>query len=461
MNIYPESYQAYQLLHLGTLALARVERQGICIDMDYIVRKKQQLTNKIEYLEEEFRSTQFFKDWQKSSPTKININSNQQLAKFLYDVKGIKINKETASGKGSTDDEALKQMNIPELDFLLKMAKLKKIRDTYLEGYAREQVNGVIHPFFNLHLVTTYRSSCSNPNAQNVPKRDKETTQIIRSALKARPGNQLVEFDLSGAEVRIAACYHKDPTMIKYIKDPSTDMHSDLAEQLFKVDNFNKGIPEHYHLRQAAKNGFVFPEFYGDYYKNCAVNLGNKWGKLPRTRWKAGQGVAMPDGIFLSDHLISKGIKSFDAFTEYVKRIETDFWQNRFYKYAQWKDRWYSDYQKKGYFDFFTGFRNSGIMDKNYVINAPVQGTAFHVLLKSLILLDAYIIKKNLKSRIVGQIHDSILMDVVPAELAGIEEEVQQIVCRDVPKEWQWLIVPIQIDCEKYEINGSWADKIK
>ena len=128
-------------------------------------------------------------------------------------------------------------MGIPELDNLLRIRKLKKVRDTYLEGFLREQVNGYIHPFFNLHLVRTYRSSSDHPNFQNIPKRDKEAMNIVRRAIFPRPGHQLLELDYSGLEVRIAACYHKDKTMLRYIGDPHSDMHGDMAKQIFIIDD--------------------------------------------------------------------------------------------------------------------------------------------------------------------------------------------------------------------------------
>jgi len=474
MNIHPNTEDAYLLLHQGILSLARAERQGIRIDMDYVNRKKQQIANKIEHLEDEFRETQFFKDWQKSTKTKVNINSGDQLGKFLYGVKGITVGKATTSGKGSTDEEALKQLNIPELDYLIRISKQKKLGD-YLEGFAREQVDGVIHPFFNLHLVTTYRSSSSEPNFQNIPKRDEEAMKTCRKALFARPGHQLVEFDFSGAEVRVSCCYNKDENLLKYIKDPTTDMHGDLATQLFMVEDFNKKIPEHYTLRQAAKNGFVFPEFYGSYWKNCASNLVCDWGRLsPTDKWKRGQGIPMPNGKFLSDHLISKGITELGSvngggksgqyvtgFMRHVKTIEDDFWKNRFPQYAQWKEDWYAEYQRKGYVDMHTGFRCAGIMRKTDVTNYPVQGAAFHCLLWSLIQLDRWLREKNMDSRIIGQIHDSIVVDMNPDELEEVSAQVQKIITKDLPEHWKWINVPIEMDMEKYAINGSWADKIK
>ena len=68
-----------------------------------------------------------------------------------------------------------------------------------------------------------------------------------------------MEADFGSLEVRIAACYHQDPTMIKYIKDETTDMHRDMAQQIFKLSNFDKHNRAHGILRTAAKNGFVFP----------------------------------------------------------------------------------------------------------------------------------------------------------------------------------------------------------
>lgn len=473
-TMHPQSWEAYELLHKGTLALARAERQGIRVDVNYLNRKKQQLTNKIEHLEEEFKDSAFFKDWQRSSRTKININSGHQLGTYLYKVLKLKVGRTSDSGKGSTDEEALKQLNIPELESLIKMGKYKKIRDTYLDGFDREQVDGIIHPFFNLHLVTTYRSSSDSPNFQNIPKRDKEAMKICRSALFPRPGHQFVEFDFTGAEVRVAACYHKDPMMLKYIKDPTTDMHGDLAQQLFIVKDFSKDIPEHYTLRQAAKNGFVFPEFYGSYWKNCASNLVCDWGKLsPSETWVKGQGIPMPNGSFLSDHLIKKGITELGeirkeggktivtGFMKHVKTIEEDFWSKRFADYAKWKEDWFAKYQKTGYIDFLTGFRASGLMKKNDVTNYPIQGAAFHCLLWSLTRLDEFIIKENLDSRIVSQIHDSIIVDMNPTELDKISAKVTEIICNDLPRAWKWINVPIEADRDVYKVDGSWADKIK
>jgi len=822
MNLNPRTEEAYQLFHNGILALSRAESQGIRVDVEYIQNKRAHLTRKIERLERQFGETAFYKKWADTQKGIVNIHSHTQLSNYLYKIKRVRVLKETASGQGSTDEDTLKQLNIPELEKLLEIRKLKKVRDTYLDSYLREQVGGVIHPFFNLHLVKSFRSciaqgtkilavrdfikypngipieeirqgdyvycfddylkpsiqkvlwagktgnkkiirihysvkgghgggylditpehkirlidgsyeqaqnlvgdfredwekekklqkirtlSCArvkdklnftghlkggkgiqehkliyseligklgasdiihhkngnhldhtpsnlekmtlsshskyhvqstlrsskaiannkiaiqkaknngvyklsarrgkdahnyldlskftcykllaevaghltkvkydfstfkkylqlyhidfnevllrydkhgnyiwkkelkdmipygreymrkklghnyyrlikllnfynlpitkkwanqfgefkpgnhsiikvewlnqyvdvydiktekyhnffaneicvhnssdSPNLQNVPKRDEETMQMVRGALYPRLNHQLLEIDFKALEVAISCCYNKDSNLIKYIKDPATDMHADMAKQIFMLDRFDK--EKHNVLRQAAKNGFVFPEFYGDYFINCAENMACGWGKLSKGRWKKGEGIEF-DNIFLSDHLISKGIGSLKQFEKHIEKIEDDFWGNRFEDYARWKDRWWNTYRKYGYFDLLTGFRCSGVMTKNEVINMPVQGSAFHCLLWSFIEMDKFIIKNKLDSKLIGQVHDSMLFDILPDELPLILKKVYEVTTIDLLKVWDWIIVPLAIEAEIAPVNKSWAEKEK
>jgi DNA polymerase I-like protein with 3'-5' exonuclease and polymerase domains len=248
--------------------------------------------------------------------------------------------------------------------------------------------------------------------------------------------------------------------MLKYINDPKSDMHRDMAKQIFKITE-GEMIPHDFKvLRQAAKNGFVFPEFYGDYYGNCAVNMACKWLQLPQGKWKAEDGIvygAWPIGA----HLVGKGIKSLKQFEEHLKEIETDFWEKRFEEYAEWKKRWWAVYLKYGYIDLLTGFRCYGQMSRNDCTNYPIQGSAFHCNLWALIQLDKTLKGKDFDSRIIGQIHDSIIIDVNPLELADIREIAQQITCQDLPKAWSWIIVPLEVEMEASPVNASWAEKTK
>lgn len=460
MKFQVTTSDAYNLFHDGALALGRAEQQGMCIDVEYCERKKKQLIRKIERLENKLMQTKFIRHWQHSCKAKLNIYSDQQLSNYLYKTRKIEPTKMTTSGlQGATDNQALSQLGIPELDLIIQAKKLKKVRDTYLDAFLREQVNGVVHPFLNLNIARTYRSSSDKPNFQNIPKRDEEAMKIVRRAIIPRKGHQIVEIDYSGIEVCNSACYHKDPKMIEYICDPKSDMHLDMAKQIFMLDFMNKENQYHNKLRDAAKNGFVFPQFYGDYFVNCAENLACQWGKLPKDgRWKEGQGIKLEEGT-LSDWFILNDIKSFKQFVSHVEKIEDDFWNNRFKVYQKWKDSWWEEYQKNGYIDMLTGFRCSGVMSYNQAINIPIQGSAFHCLLWAFIEIDRIAMEERWKSKPVEEIHDSILIDTHPDELDHVIKTVHRVTCEDLPKAWSWIIVPLSIDVEVCGIDESWDKK--
>ncbi|KKK94064.1 hypothetical protein LCGC14_2686610, partial [marine sediment metagenome] len=194
-------------------------------------------------------------------------------------------------------------------------------------------------------------------------------------------------------------------------------------------------------------------------YKN---NLGalSRITKLPmKGRYSDGDGLKLQGGMFLGEHLKSKGIKSVRSFEVHLKEIEYDFWNNRFPVYNDWRNRWYNKYRKNGYFDTLTGFRCTGVFDRNFVINAPVQGSAFHCLLWSLIKLDKIFRKKKLDSKLIGQVHDSIVFDVAPDELDYVLEITQKVTCKDLLKAWDWIIVPLQVEAELCKVNESWYHK--
>ncbi len=455
MKIKATQADAYRLVHDGVLALARAERAGIRLDTGYCDRKIRHLSRRINHQHKQLQETKLYKQWERIFRDKTNIHSNNQLAHMLYKVLKLEPTKTTDTGQGSTDEDALRRLGLPEVDILLAIRKLCKIKSTYLTAFLREHTAGYLHPVYHLHTVKTYRSSSAEPNFQNIPKRDRDAMQICRRAIIPRAGNTLVEADFSALEVNISQCYHHDPKMLEYLTGAG-DMHADMAKQIFILDELDKTIPAYNTLRQAAKNGFVFPQFYGDYYLNNAHSLCD-WAKLPAGTWKAGAGIEMPDGKHISDHLRNQGIKSFDRFAEHMNTVENDFWNNRFAVYNNWRRSWVEQYRRRGYLRMHTGFVCSGIMRRNEIINYPIQGSAFHCLLLTFIELDNYIQRKNLRSKLIGQIHDSILLDADPDELPGIKQRLRTIVTKTLPKRWPWIVVPLEIDVDVYGVDQSWA----
>ena len=137
--------------------------------------------------------------------------------------------------------------------------------------------------------------------------------------------------------------------------------------------------------------------------------------------------------------------------------MEEDFWGNRFSVYDRWRKDWVEQYRRKGYLRMLTGFVCSGIMRRNEILNYPIQGTAFHCLLYTITRLDQVAREEQWDSRLVGQIHDSILMDAHPDEVERISATARRIVAEELPARWPWIIVPLEIEVETYDVDGPWV----
>lgn len=452
---------AYQLLHDGTLVLADIERNGICIDTKVLQHNIDKVGRKIAHQEELLKEDPVWAEWRKRFGRDAKMTSRDQLAKILTTMHPDAWGEEdrTATGKPRMDEETLSRIEIPFVQNFVKLQKLHKARSTYLIGIQRETVDGLLHPMFGLANAITYRSSSELPNFQNIPVRLPWVAELVRSCFIPRPGNRLMEIDFKGLEVCVSPCYNKDPKLIAYVSDDKLDMHRDMAAEIFKctIEQITK------EARYAAKNGFVFPEFYGDYFVNCAKNI---WGLIQKTNIKTASGTPM------FEHLQQQGIRRLGAcnkdtnplpgtFEWHLKEVERAFWYDRFPVYTQWKKDWFNEYEARGFIEMYTGFIVRGFYTRNQIINSPVQGSAFHCLLWCLIRLQRWLVRHKKRTLIVGQIHDSMLLDYPPEE----EEELVQIVLRilteQLPQAWQWIIVPLKVEIESVPEGGSWYDKRK
>jgi len=113
-------------------------------------------------------------------------------------------------------------------------------------------------------------------------------------------------------------------------------------------------------------------------------------------------------------------------------------------------------YQELGYLDMLSGFRCSGAMLRNEIINYPVQGTAFHCLLLTFIMADELMVSEGWRSKLVGQIHDSIVIDAHPDEVEHVVDSIRYIATTRLPAEWPWIIVPMEIEVDEYGVDSPW-----
>lgn len=437
----------YSLLHEGMLELCNVENHGMNIDLDYCKKEESKLTKEISKLEKDIAEDKTIIKWKKELGDKFKLNSNKQLGKVLYDNLKLKPKKYTNNNNPSTDKEAL-AAHAKDVPFIkcMQIIKLKTTARNFLRGWMREAVDNKLHSQFSLASVETFRSSSSNPCLQNVPVRDLEMQKRLRTAIIPSKGNQLLEADFKGIEVCVSVCCHKDPMMISYIKDKSKDMHRDMAMELFMLDKSQVSKE----IRHLGKNGFVFPEFYGSYYEQVAPAI---WDAIKERELK------LTDNTPLIQHLKDNNLGNLHKFTNHVQDIENNFWNNRFKVYAKWKKDMEAEYLRKGYLETLTGFRCGGPLKRNQIANFPIQGSAFHCLLWTLIRLNKKIRKEEWRSRICSQVHDSMIIDLVPKEKDDIIQAIKAITEKQLPKHWPWIIVPMEVEMEITPINGSWYEK--
>ncbi len=295
----------------------------------------------------------------------------------------------------------------------------------------------------------------------------------------------MVEGDFNILEVRTMACANKDPVLIEYILDPSTDMHRDTAAELFLLPV--EFLKEHSSwakdtVRNWAKNRFVFPQFYGDVWFSCAPLM---WEVVPSAK--------MPDGSLLVAHLKREGITSAckckvtenrsakgkskplhedpkpGTFCHHVRQVESSFWNDRFKVYTQWKKKWYADYLEKGYVRSSTGFvyewggdddASGGVRlpSKNDVLNHFNQGQASHCGVQVIVWMVDWLKKCKLKTRVTGFIHDAILFDSPKHEVQDVIEHADYLMTSKLQEHWDWLIVPLAVEFEVSEVDGTWWD---
>lgn len=445
---------AYKLLHRGAIALAEVEANGMRIDVAYLDNAIAETEARIQNLEGKLRGCEEYRLQRRRYGQAVNLHSREQLASVLFNEMGHEPRSVTATGRAQLDETALERIGTKYTRGFLRLEKLTKLLNTYLMGVRREVgEDGYLHCFFGLHLVRSYRGQSDSPNLQNIPIRDPVQGKIIRQAFIPRPGHAIVEMDYSGIEVRVACALSGDPKLT--YDTTQGDMHRDIAAECYMLGTDQVLKP----VRQNAKGGFVFAEFYGDWYKQVTRNL---WDGIERHH------LTTPDGRSLYDHLAEHGITGrgecdprTDAtpgtFEHHIKQVENRFWNERFRVYHAKRKEWVEEYKRQGYIDIITGFRCRGPMTKNQVMNYHIQGPAFHCLLWALTKLQAEIKLRRMGAKIIGQIHDSIIADVPVAELDDYLVLAHDITTRRLLEEWDWITLPLEVEAEASTVN--WHEK--
>lgn len=378
-------------------ALDRMEKAGVRVEKDALRQYGEELEVKINELEKKIFQ---------SVGEEFNINSPKQLGEILFGKMGIKGGKKTKTGY-STAAGVLEKLadDYPVVSDILKYRQLTKLNSTYAQGLSEYiSDDGRIHGKFNQTITATGRISSTEPNLQNIPIR-MEIGKAIRKVFVPDEGCVFLDADYSQIELRILAHMSEDDNLIEAYRE-AEDIHQATAAKVFHVppDEVTK------EQRSNAK----------------AVNFG-----------------------------IIYGISSFGLSQDLsISRKEAEgYIKDYFATYPKIKaclDGFVSDAREKGYSVTVFGRRrpvpelkSSNFMQRSFgeriAMNSPIQGTAADIIKIAMINVDRRLREEKLKSRIVLQVHDELLlevpMDEVDAATRILEHEMSGAADLSVPME--------------------------
>lgn len=469
------------LLQAGVEAFSQVELNGIRIDEGYLKQHTKDTEEEIAGLKKRLYSDPLWKRWERKFGHKATLGNRSQLGEIVFDDMKYKRRHTLAKKDRGSEDEAWRHKpkndeaafgnavkDLPFVADYFRWLKLEKMHGTYLLGFAREAVDGRIHPFFDLHKVRTYRSSSSWPNFTNIPNRQHEIAKRIRRCFIPDEGCYISEADYSGVEVKSACCYTKDQRLIDDFTLPGKDPHGDTAMELFGItrtmmEGWDENAKANWKktLRDWSKNRFVFPQFFGSVAFQCAPHIWeavDSGVKMPDYRMTVKQWLAKQGIIELGD-CDPEGNVEPGTFVHRVKTVEDGFWNKRFKQYSAWKRRWWNSYLDHGYFHSLSGFVFTGIYGRNECWNYPVQSFAFHWLLYAIIVIMKELKKRKMRTKLIGAIHDCVLASIPYEERDEFLDMSVEVMTKRVPQHWPEIIVPLTTEIDLCPEGISWAEK--
>ncbi len=387
--------------------LAEMQYEGMYVDKHELVKYGENLKKHIEELRI---------DIYKMAGEEFNINSPKQLGVVLFEKLELKPCKKTKNGY-STDVDALDKIKEahPIVDKILEYRQLMKLNSTYVEGLIPfiNPKTERIHTFFHQTVTATGRLSSTEPNLQNIPTRS-EIGKKLRKVFKPEEGKIFVDADYSQVELRVMAHMSNDETMIKAFNSDA-DIHTICASQVFKVpiEEVSK------QLRSKAK----------------AVNFGIVYGISEF-------GLAEQIDIKRNEakEYIEQYLDTYHGIREYMDNIVEEAKKNGCVSTLFGRRRYIPELNSKNYMIRKFGDRAA--------MNTPIQGTAADIMKIAMIKVYNELKNRNLKSKLILQIHDELLIETVLEE----KEEVEKLL-KKCMEESANLSVPLTVEVEE---GKSW-----
>lgn len=375
--------------------LADMEYEGVKVDKEKLNELGSQFKEIIKKLESEIY---------KISGEEFNINSPKQLGVILFEKLGLPVIKKTKTGY-STNAEVLDKLKdqSPIIDKIIEYRQIVKLNSTYVEGLLSiiNPIDGRIHSSFNQTITTTGRISSTEPNLQNIPVK-LEMGRNIRKVFISDKGCKLVDADYSQVELRVLAHMSQDETMIDAFKH-NEDIHTKTASQVFNVSMDEVTSKQ----RSDAK----------------AVNFGIVYGK---SDFGLSEDLNIP--VKQAKEYIENYFNKYNKIKEFMDNIIEDASSNGYVTTILNRRRYIPEIKSSNFM-----LRNAG---KRAAMNAPIQGSAADIIKIAMINVYKKLEENNLKSKLILQVHDELIVEAVDSEIdivkKIVKDEMENAVCLDV-----------------------------
>ncbi len=397
---------ADQMMHLMQdveMPLSRVlfdmERDGFTVDTAFLRRLGDRYTVQIEEAKQAvFAAT---------GGHAFNLNSTQQLGEVLFDRMQLPHGKKTSRGYSTSAEvlEGLRDIAPEIIEPLLRYRQLTKLNSTYIEGLLRlTEPSGRVHSTFDQVATATGRISSSEPNLQNIPVRTAEGREI-REAFLPREGWVLLDADYSQIELRLMAHFSGDAAMVEAFRT-GQDVHARTASEIFEVPIVEVDST----LRSRAK----------------AVNFGLIYGI-------SGFGLARNTGVTQQEakSFIARYFAKYPGVKRFMDATVEDGQNNGYALTLMGRRRYLPELQSDK-----SVIREFG---KRAAMNTPVQGTAADIIKLAMVRVAEALKREGLKSRLILQVHDELLLECPPEEVEQaaklLQEAMEGVITLSVPLE--------------------------
>lgn len=397
------------------LVLAQMEYDGVAIDVEYLKSLSDDLAKNISELEA--------KIFELAGMT-FNINSPKQVGEVLFDKLQVAVKKKK-KGKTSysTSAEVLEEL-APDnkiCEYLLQHRKFSKLKSTYTDSLPLliSRKDGRIHTSYNQTVTTTGRLSSSNPNLQNIPIRTEEGNKIRQAfVVEDRENGLLISADYSQIELRLLAHCAQDDNLIEAFCS-GEDIHTKTAASVFEVP-----------IEAVTKDMR---------YKAKAVNFGIIYGQS-----KYGLSKALGIAPFAAEMFIEKYFATYPKVRDYMQNTV---------RFAHEHGYVETIFGRKRYLSSELSSPNNQIREfaQRAATNQPLQGTAADLIKMAMIELDKKLKENNLKSKMIMQVHDELILEVEQGEFDKVKALTIEAMELNQP-----LLVPLVVDVN---YGKSWIEK--